>query len=157
MPAWGMENGGPLTDEEIDALVLYILSWETGGLELMTPMPSPTVRMPITPVPQIQGDPNNGAVLYDQNCAMCHGANGVGRVGATLSIDWPSIRPDLAVGNTIRNRVEGSVMPAWSVENGGPLVEEQINDVVAYILTLSEAGGTQATTPQLEPETFTND
>lgn len=157
MPAWGMENGGPLTDEEIDSLVLYILSWETGGLELMTPMPSPTTRPPITPVPQTEGDPNNGAMLYDQNCAMCHGAHGEGRVGQTLSKDWPSIRPDLTIGNTIKNGVEGSVMPAWGKESGGPLADEEIDDIVAYVLTLSEDQGTPVFTPQPEPETFSND
>lgn len=154
MPAWSMENGGPLTDDEIESLVLYILSWETGGLELISPIPSPTARPAITPVPEVQGDPNNGAVLYDQNCAMCHGVDGQGRVGATLDRVWTSIRPDLSVGNTIRNGVVGSVMPAWSVENGGPLSEGEIDDVVAYILTLSDEGGTVIFTPQPEPETL---
>lgn len=154
MPAWSTGNGGPLTDDEINSLVLYILSWETGGLELMTPMPSPTSRPPITPVPEVEGNPNNGAVLYDQNCAMCHGMEGEGRIGATLDMAWPSIRPDLTVENIIRNGVEGSVMPAWSVDNGGPLADEQIDDVVAYILTLSEDRGTPVFTPQPEPETM---
>jgi mono/diheme cytochrome c family protein len=157
MPAWSLENGGPLTEEEIDSLVLYILSWQTGGMQLITPMPSPTTRPLITPVPQVQGDPNNGAVLYDQNCAMCHGTNGEGRVGATLDRVWTSIRPDLTVENTIRNGVEGSVMPAWSVENGGPLAEEQIDDIVAYILTLSEDRGTPVFVPQPEAEILPND
>jgi cytochrome c oxidase cbb3-type subunit III len=152
MPAWSVENGGPMTEEEIDALVLYILSWETGGLELMTPMPSPTTRALFTPVPLVEGDPNNGAVLYDQNCTMCHGPNGEGRVGATLDRVWTSIRPDLTMENTIKNGVEGSVMPAWSMENGGPLAEEQIDDIVAYLLTLSEARGTPVFTPQPEPQ-----
>jgi mono/diheme cytochrome c family protein len=152
MPAWSKETGGPLTEEEIDSVVLFILSWETGGLELMTPVASPTTRLPITPIPQVQGDPNNGAVLYDQNCAMCHGANGEGRVGATLDRVWTSIRPDLTVGNTIRNGVEGSVMPAWSMEKGGPLADQQVNDIVAYILTLSDESGTPVFTPQPVPE-----
>lgn len=157
MPAWSTENGGPLVEEEIDALVLYILSWETGGLELMTPVPSPTARPPLIPVPQVQGDPNNGALLYDQNCAMCHGANGEGRVGATLDRVWTSIRPDLTVENTIRNGVPGSVMPAWSVENGGPLSEAHIDDIVSYIMTLSEDRGTPVFTPQPEPQELPSD
>jgi mono/diheme cytochrome c family protein len=153
MPAWSLENGGPLGEEKIDALVLYILSWGTGGLELLTPMPSPTMRPLITPVPQVQGDPNNGALLYDQNCAMCHGAQGEGRVGATLDRVWTSIRPDLSVENTIKNGVAGSVMPAWSVENGGPLTEMQIDDIVAFILALSEDRSAPIFTPQPEPQT----
>jgi mono/diheme cytochrome c family protein len=154
MPAWSVENGGPLEEKEIDAIVLYILSWETGGLQLLTPMPNPTMRPLITPVPQVQGDPNNGALLYDQNCAMCHGIDGEGRVGATLDRVWISIRPDLTVENTIKNGVPGSVMPAWSVEKGGPLTEAQIDDIVAFILTLPEDTGEPEFTPQPEPQTL---
>ncbi|NOZ26908.1 MAG: c-type cytochrome [Chloroflexi bacterium] len=36
-----------------------------------------------------------GARLYAENCAVCHGPNGEGRVGATLAKNWPSIRADL--------------------------------------------------------------
>jgi mono/diheme cytochrome c family protein len=139
MPAWSLKNGGPLTDEQIEALMLYILSWQTGGLELLTPFPTTTSRPPITPVPQVAGDPNRGAALYDQNCAMCHGPEGEGRIGATLAKDWPAIRPDLRIQSTIANGVSGSVMPAWSQANGGPLAEQEINDLVAFILTWEAA------------------
>ncbi|NOZ26909.1 MAG: c-type cytochrome [Chloroflexi bacterium] len=95
MLAWSKKYGGPLTDEEIDALVLYILSWETGGIPPLTPTATFTPRPPITPIPGVEGDPNRGAVLYQENCAVCHGPNGEGRVGATLAKNWPSIRADL--------------------------------------------------------------
>jgi mono/diheme cytochrome c family protein len=78
-----------------------------------------------------------GAQLYSENCAVCHGAEGNGRVGATLAQDWPSIRPDLRVKDAIENGISGSVMPAWSQENGGPLAESDVNDLVAFILTWS--------------------
>jgi mono/diheme cytochrome c family protein len=137
MPAWSASNGGPLSDEEIGALVYYILSWETGGPILATPGPTFTPRPAISPVPDVEGDPNKGAVLYDQNCAVCHGPNGEGRIGATLDKSWPSIRPDLRVKNTIANGVDGSPMPAWSQANGGPLGESDINDLVSFILSWS--------------------
>jgi hypothetical protein len=60
-------------------------------------------------------------------------------VGANLAKDWPSIRPDLLVKSTIENGVEGSVMPAWSRENGGPFTEQDIDDTVAFVLTWSGA------------------
>jgi mono/diheme cytochrome c family protein len=136
MPAWGQANGGPLTNEEIDALVFYILSWQTSGPPQGTPRPTATPRPPISPVPNVEGEPNQGAVLFDQNCAVCHGANAQGRVGANLSKSWPGIRPDLSIKNTIQNGVPGSVMPAWAQTNGGPLSDENINDLVAFILSL---------------------
>ena len=77
-----------------------------------------------------------GARLYAENCAVCHGPNGEGRVGATLAKDWPAIRPDMTVRNVIVNGVSGSPMPAWSIEKGGPLSEAQINDIVAYVVSL---------------------
>ncbi len=126
MPAWSQAKGGPLSSEQIDALVYYILSWQTGGAELVTPAPTATRRPPIIPIPEVEGDPNLGALLYDQNCQMCHGPNGEGRVGATLAQDWPGIRPDLSIKTTIMDGVPGSLMPAWSQSNGGPL--ERIGD-----------------------------
>jgi mono/diheme cytochrome c family protein len=83
----------------------------------------------------VEGDPNRGAVLYDENCALCHGEQGEGRIGATLAKDWSGIRPDLGVRATIANGIPNSNMPAWSQASGGPLSEDQIDDLVAYILS----------------------
>lgn len=139
MPAWSQANGGPLSEAEIDALVEFILSWQTGGAPRYTPAATATLRPPFTPPPNVEGDPNRGAILFDQNCVVCHGANGEGRIGATLAKAWPSIRPDLSVKAVISNGVKGSPMPAWSQANGGPLTEQEINDLTAFILALGEA------------------
>jgi mono/diheme cytochrome c family protein len=139
MPAWSKEKGGPLAPEEIEALSGFILSWQTGGFPDLLDFPTPTPISPITPIPEVEGDPNHGAALYAENCAMCHGANGEGRVGATLTKDWPSIRPDLSIKTVVQNGVSGSPMPAWSAEKGGPLNESEINDIVAYVVSLPSA------------------
>jgi mono/diheme cytochrome c family protein len=153
MPAWSQANGGPLTDAEIDALVTFILSWQTGGPPIIVATPTSEPRPPLTPPPGVSGDPNQGAVLFDQNCVVCHGENGQGRVGATLAKDWPSIRPDLQIKATIERGVPGSPMPAWSQANGGPLTEAQINHIVSYILTWeTPAGAVEAVeTPAAPP------
>jgi mono/diheme cytochrome c family protein len=135
MPAWSQKNGGPLTDADIEALMFYILSWQTGGIPALSPTPTFTPRPPITPVPNVEGDPNRGAVLYTENCAVCHGANGEGRIGATLVKVWPAIRPDLSIRTTIERGVPGSPMPGWSQANGGPLTGEEIDDIVAFIIS----------------------
>jgi mono/diheme cytochrome c family protein len=139
MPAWSQENGGPLTDEDLDALVYFILSWQIGGAPQITPGNTPTPRAAVSPVPGVEGDPNQGGVLYDQNCAVCHGNDGEGRIGVSLAKDWPSIRPDLTVKSTIEKGVTGSAMPAWSQANGGPLSESDVEDLVAFVMTWSGA------------------
>lgn len=151
MPAWSQEFGGPLSEDEINALVQYILSWETGGPPAVFPTLTPVVREALTPPPEVEGDPNNGADLYQRNCLVCHGADGQGRVGATLAKDWPSIRPDLRIQSTIARGVDGSVMPAWSQEFGGPLTQGQINDLVAYILTWTTPESPPTITPAPSP------
>jgi mono/diheme cytochrome c family protein len=151
MPAWSQPKGGPLSEAEIAALTSYILSWQTGGVPQITAGPTATNRPPITPLPEIQGDPNNGAVLFDQNCVVCHGDQGQGRVGAALAKDWSGIRPDLTVRSTIAGGVANTLMPAWSQARGGPLSEAEIDDLTSYVLTLVEAGSAQASPTVIAP------
>lgn len=139
MLAFGTENGGPLTGEQIDALTAYILSWETGE-RIIVEHPTPASPALVTAVPGVEGDSLRGASLYAENCSVCHGAEGEGRVGATLAQNWPSIRPDLTIQATIANGVDGSLMPAWSQENGGPLNDQDIQDLTAYILSWETSG-----------------
>lgn len=145
MPAWGQEYGGPFSSNEVDALLTYILSWQTGELPDLMPMPTATLRPALSPVPEVEGDPNRGGVLFGENCAMCHGANAEGRIGATLAKAWPGIRPDLNIKATIANGIAGSAMPAWSQENGGPLTEQDLNDLVAFVMALPSAQVLQPT------------
>jgi cytochrome c oxidase cbb3-type subunit 3 len=138
MVPWGQSNGGPLSAEEIDALVAYILTWESGGPRYIAPTPTFSARPLITAIPDVEGDPNQGAALFDQNCVVCHGADGQGRVGAALAKNFSSVRPDLTVKNTISNGIANSPMPAWSQAKGGPLTEQEINDLTAFVLTLAD-------------------
>ena len=139
MPAWGQASGGPFNEQEIDAVSFFILSWQSGGPIYIFPAQIPGLQLALTPPPGVTGDPNRGVLLYTSNCAVCHGLNGEGRIGANLAKDWPSIRPDLRVKSAVEIGVEGSVMPAWSREHGGPLTDQDINDIVAFILTWSGA------------------
>lgn len=150
MPAWSQASGGPLSDEQINSLVAFILSWQTGGVPDLAPRPTFTPYPPITPVPEVEGDPNQGAVLFGENCAVCHGPEGQGRVGATLAKNWAGIRPDLNVRSTIANGIPTSVMPAWSQANGGPLTDDEIDHLTAFVLSLPADTVTQLQT-QAQP------
>src|SRR3970040_45160 len=69
------------------------------------------------------GDPIRGGELFVENCAVCHGVSGQGRVGASLE-EFPGIDPSAAIEATVAEGVAGSGMPAWSLGEGGPLPRE---------------------------------
>ncbi len=72
----------------------------------------------------------NGAEVYADNCASCHGAEGDGGVGP--AVNEKSKLDALGLENfkhTVEGGVEGTAMPAWK----GELSDEEIEDVVHYI------------------------
>lgn len=134
MPTWGEAYGGPLTDQDISDIIAYIESW---GTTYEPPVPAPPVpEQDIPPAAEVTGDPNVGYTIFQQNCAACHGEGGEGRIGATLTDTFPAINPGAYAVGTISRGVAGSLMPAWSEEYGGPLSDEEINDVAAYVLSI---------------------
>lgn len=147
MPAWSESFGGPLAPEEIQDIVAYIESWGT-AVEPPVPAPNPPPRE-IPPVPEVDGDPEAGYVVYAQNCVACHGPEGEGRIGATLDRPFAAISPDAFVVQTISRGIEGSMMPPFAQENGGPLTEGQINDVAAYVFSFQRTAPPTATEEQV--------
>jgi mono/diheme cytochrome c family protein len=70
-------------------------------------------------------------VLYQQNCAGCHGPGGQG--GAAISLSDPvflAIADDAAIRRTATNGVPGTPMPAFAQSAGGLLTEKQIEVLV---------------------------
>jgi mono/diheme cytochrome c family protein len=70
-------------------------------------------------------------VLYADNCAGCHGANGLGGAAIALAdpvylaiVDPPVMRASIASG------VGGTSMPAFAQRAGGMLAEKQIDALV---------------------------
>ncbi len=77
---------------------------------------------------------NDAMSLYAENCAVCHGLNGEG-IGATPPLNSPglvSMPYDELYKVIARGRFE-TAMPAWSKEDGGPLSDYQIGELVALI------------------------
>jgi mono/diheme cytochrome c family protein len=139
MPAWSKSNGGPLADTEIDDIVAFIRSLGNQGPAVPT-VPRPT-RPPVPPttVAFPPGDVTRGSTVYSQNCAVCHGDKGEGRVGAILQKDWSGINVDALIESTVARGVTGSKMPAWAKSNGGPLTDQDIADVTALVRSLKPA------------------
>jgi len=77
---------------------------------------------------------DSGMTLYAENCAVCHGLNGKG-IGANPALDNPGLAamPYDEIFKTIERGRFGTSMPAWSKEDGGPLSDYQISELVALI------------------------
>jgi len=117
MPAWSVDYGGPLTDEDIRSAVAYLRSWEDTA-----PVIEPQVFEPSAA---------EGAILFASTCAICHGENGMGSDKApaindmerlaSLDNDW--YRSTIRVGRPAKG------MPTW----GTVLSPHQVENLIALI------------------------
>jgi cytochrome c oxidase cbb3-type subunit 3 len=74
------------------------------------------------------------SLLYSQNCAGCHGANGRG--GAAIALANPvflAIADDNVIRRTSASGVPGTSMPAFAQSAGGMLTDKQIDALVSGI------------------------
>ena len=75
-----------------------------------------------------------GAVVFTENCSTCHGVEGEGGVGPALNVrDFLEAVPDELVFSLTRTGVPGTLMPAWGQVFGGPLTDEQVRQVTAFM------------------------
>lgn len=149
MPAWGAANGGPLSDQDIADVVAYVVS-AFNGTEPIEPLPE-YIPPEIARLPDVEGDPSLGAVIYQTNCIACHGEEGRGRIGASLAKSWPGEQPEVFIRQVVTDGIEGTKMPTWGQSNGGPLSDVEIANVAAYLLTLTPSGSSTAPTTQPGP------
>ena len=71
----------------------------------------------------------DGASLYSEHCAVCHGASGTGGVGIPLAVDsLLSIVSDDYLKKTIRLGRPGRIMPAFP-----KLSDAQINAIISHL------------------------
>lgn len=77
---------------------------------------------------------DDAMTLYAENCSVCHGLSGEG-IGATPALDSDALRTmDYSeLAKTIARGRFNTAMPAWSKEDGGPLSDYQISEMVALI------------------------
>jgi mono/diheme cytochrome c family protein len=77
---------------------------------------------------------DDAMTLYAENCAVCHGLNGEG-IGATPALNNPALQTmpfDDLYKIIARGRFD-TAMPAWSKDDGGPLSDYQIEELVALV------------------------
>lgn len=122
MSPFGSAFGGPLDDEDIDALVAYIRSWES----------NPPVELPPEIIVEIDTDTValDTEQIYDQLCAQCHGLDGAGGVGPSfVDPQFQDTMTDTQLFDAINVGHEATSMIGW----GDVLSVEQIQQLVQLI------------------------
>ena len=77
---------------------------------------------------------SDAAVMYVENCAVCHGAAGEG-IGATPGLDNPALWTadyDFLFKTIARGRY-GTSMAGWHVDEGGIFNDYQVDELIALI------------------------
>ena len=83
---------------------------------------------------QLGSELDDAMTLYAENCSVCHGIAGEG-IGSMPPLDNPGLResdPD-TLFKIIGRGLYGTSMPAWSKEDGGPLNDYQIDELVVLL------------------------
>ncbi len=121
-----------------------------------SPTPSPGAALP--------GDPNNGATLYGQNCATCHGANLEGGIGASLNpIDKlpgvpSSLDPTFLLDIITNGRQPQAGDPkqvAMPAKGGNSsLTDQDVKDLASYIIVQNRSGSPPLSAGELAKRTI---
>lgn len=155
MPAWLQANGGPLTDPEIGDVVAYLHTMQ--GVQPDAPI-SPDAGDP-GPAASMTGDVGRGEPEFGRYCAFCHGPEGVQGLPNPGSDDGSvpplnPIDPEIAAGdpNAFATNLDLYLQHGSIPEGSGPLLmmppfgnremltQEQIADLIAYVLQLNGVG-----------------
>ncbi len=138
MIGYGEDYNGPLSNEQIDDILAYMNTWSDE--ETSTPhLPEPNLEPGEAEVIG-SGDPEHGAVVYAITCLGCHGRNAQGR-----DLDnFPAFTID-ENARRIVSRGEGhGPVPALSIDMGGPLTDEDLDDLDAYLKSIEAEDAEQA-------------
>lgn len=101
-----------------------------------SPDPTPPAQPPeVPPVDTIAA--GHGRELYATHCALCHGATGEGYLAdnapALANPDFLDAASDQYLRTAIEEGRPGTPMSAWASVRGGPLSDEQIGNVIAFM------------------------
>jgi mono/diheme cytochrome c family protein len=134
-PAFALDAGGPLTDQQIDVLVRGIEGrWARPGAIAGQEMP------PYDEARAAGREPANakrGREVFASACARCHGDYGRGgpRGGSVTDPSYLALVSDQHVRTTVIAGRSDLGMPDWRGDGGTtPLTPQQVSDVVAWLV-----------------------
>ena len=133
-PAFAINAGGSLTDQQIDVLVR--------GIEQRWARPDAVAGQEIPPYDAAQAatrgaSAERGRDVFAGACAACHGENGRGgpRGGSVTDQSYLALVSDQHVRTTVVAGRSDLGMPDWRGAGGtGPLTAQQVSDVVAWVV-----------------------
>jgi mono/diheme cytochrome c family protein len=145
MTAWSDKYGGPLREDQIQAVAEFVLNWEAtalGEVELET------LTVPKSSMSDPEAIERGRQIFLEKGCADCHTIEGVSRADigpalTTIAQVAASRQADLSAEEYIRESflipnayiVEGYETTADEHTCGGILSERQLDELVAYLLT----------------------
>jgi cytochrome c oxidase cbb3-type subunit 3/ubiquinol-cytochrome c reductase cytochrome c subunit len=135
MSAWSTERGGPLSRDDVDAIIGFMRGWEERPRASLDERP-------------LMGDATRGADVYAKECARCHGAHGLG--GPNVSIGHPDLLGTASDGflrYAIRGGRVNTLMPAF----GAALGDQGVDDTVALLRSWQATAGTGPRPPPAKP------
>lgn len=150
MPAWGQVNGGPFSEAQIDAILQYLKS--SAGLAAQTAAPaaggpSSAGGAAGDVIPMSAAAVSKGKDVYTKNCVACHGEMRDQIPTCRLADkDWLSQKGDAGLVQATTNG-KPPMMPAWGKSKGGPLADDDIKAVAAYLKDAAGLGGAASAAP----------
>jgi cbb3-type cytochrome c oxidase subunit III len=90
-----------------------------------------------------------GQALFKRNCTLCHGDNGEGTQGRPSLNDksFLAVAGDTTIFSVISSGVPNTEMPAWNQSQGGPLTDEDVHNLVAFIRAWETTAPDRKATP----------
>ncbi len=137
MPTWSQRFGGPLRDDQIDALVSFVMNWEDRALAGggATPGVTPGQEVGTDIARELpEGDVDNGRALSEGvlACAACH-------VLSTAGPAWPPAAGTPGIGARAETRI-GEASYAGSATTAEQYLFESIVDPNAFLVEGFAAG-----------------
>ena len=147
MPIWSEQYGGPLREDQIRAIAAFILNFEPYALGLVA------IPETLEPFESIANDPASRGryVFLTSKCSNCHQISGISEEGDGPPLDGIAARASERIpGYSAEEYIRESILfpSAYKVEVesdhvmpptfGEVLTESQINDLIAFLLTLAE-------------------
>jgi mono/diheme cytochrome c family protein len=141
MSPFGLAFGGPLSDDQLRAVVSFIRAWEA----------DPPTELPAA-VAEVPAASASGDEVFASLCAQCHGSDGSGGIGPALDDpQWQAAMSDDQIFSEINEGHPATSMIAWGeILNAG-----QITELVSHIRSLTVTAATAIDVPAAP--TYTQD